>query len=64
MVIFIFLFIGVYFYFIYYLYDYEIFFVGKLIDFNNQKFDAYLKQLEEIKKKLRNDNEEENEEDK
>ena len=64
MVIFIFLFIGVYFYFIYYLYDYEIFFVGKLIDFNNQKFDAYLKQLEVIKKKLRNDNEEENEEDK
>ena len=64
MVIFIFLFIGVFFYFIYYLYTYEIFFVEKLIDFNNPKFEAYIKQLEEIKKKLRNENEEDDDEDK
>ena len=64
MVIFIFLFIGVFFYFIYYLYTYEIFFVEKLIDFNNPKFEAYIKQLEEIKKKLRNENEDEEDEDK
>ena len=64
MVIFIFLFIGIFFYFIYYLYTYEIFFVEKLIDFNNPKFEAYIKQLEEIKKKLRNENEDDDDEDK
>ena len=64
MVIFIFLFAGIFFYFIYYLYTYEVFFVEKLIDFNNPKFEAYLKQLEEIKKKLRNENEEDEDEDK
>ena len=64
MVIFIILFIGVFFNFIYYLYTYEIYFVEKLIDFNNPKFEAYIKQLEEIKKKLRNENEEDDDEDK
>ena len=64
MVIFIILFIGVFFYFIYYLYTYQVFFVEKLIDFNNPKFEAYIKQLEEIKKKLRNENEDEEDEDK
>ena len=64
MIIFIVLFIGVFFYFIYYLYEYEVFFVEKLIDFNNPKFEAYIKQLEEIKKKLRNENEEDEDEDK
>ena len=61
MIIFIVLFIGIFFYFIYYLYEYEVFFVEKLIDFNNPKFEAYIKQLEEIKKKLRNENEEDEE---
>ena len=64
MVIFIVIFIGLFFYFIYYLYEYEVFFVEKLIDFNNPKFEAYIKQLEEIKKKLRNENEEDEDEDK
>ena len=64
MVIFIVVFIGIFFYFIYYLYTYEVFFIEKLIDFNNQKFDAYVKQLEELKKKLRNENEDDDDEDK
>ena len=49
--------IGIFFYFIYYLYTYEAYFIERLIDFNNQKFEAYVKQLEELKKKLRNENE-------
>ena len=64
MVTFIVLFIGVFFYFIYYLYSYEVFFIEKLIDFNNPKYEQYLKQLEELKKRLRNENEDEDEEDK
>jgi len=64
MVTFIVLFIGVFFYFIYYLYSYEVFFIEKLIDFNNPKYEQYLKQLEELKKKLRNENEDEDEDDK
>ena len=64
MVIFIVVFIGIFFYFIYYLYTYEVFFIEKLIDFNNQKFEAYVKQLEELKKKLRNENEDDDDEDK
>ena len=64
MVIFIIIFIGAFFYFIYYLYTYEVFFIEKLIDFNNPKYESYLKQLEELKKKLRNENEDEDDEDK
>ena len=64
MIIFIFLFIASFFYFIYYLYSYEVFFIEKLIDFNNPKYEAYLKQLEELKKKLRNENEDEEDEEK
>ena len=64
MVIFIILFIGGFFYFIYYLYTYEVFFIEKLIDFNNPKYELYLKQLEEIKKKLRNENEDDDDDDK
>jgi len=37
----------------------EIFFLEKLINFNSTEFDAYIKKLDEIKKKLRNDNSEE-----
>ena len=64
MVIFIILFIGIFFYFIYYLYTYEVYFIEKLIDFNNPKYEAYLKQLEELKKKLRNENEDDDDDDK
>ena len=64
MVISIIIFIGGFFYFIYYLYTYEVFFIEKLIDFNNPKYEAYLKQLEELKKKLRNENEDDDDEDK
>jgi len=64
MITFIFLFIATFFYFIYYLYSYEVFFIEKLIDFNNPKYEAYLKQLEELKKKLRNENEDEEDEEK
>ena len=64
MVIFIVLFIGGFFYFIYYLYTYEVFFIGKLIDFNNPKYESYLRQLEELKKKLRNENEDDDDDDK
>ena len=64
MVIFIVLFIGGFFYFIYYLYTYEVFFIGKLIDFNNPKYETYLRQLEELKKKLRNENEDDDDDDK
>ena len=37
----------------------EIFFLEKLINFNSTEFDSYIKKLDEIKKKLRNDNSEE-----
>ena len=42
----------------------EIYFLGKLIYFNSTNFDNYLKSLEEIKKKLQNDNINEEEEEK
>ena len=64
MVIFIVLFIIIFFYFIYYLYTYEVFFIEKLIDFNNPKYELYLKQLEELKKRLRNENEDDDDDDK
>ena len=64
MITFIFLFVAGFFYFIYYLYSYEVFFIEKLIDFNNPKYESYLKQLEELKKKLRNENEDEEDEEK
>ena len=64
MVIFIILLILIFFYFIYYLYTYEVFFIEKLIDFNNPKYEIYLKQLDELKKKLRNENEEDDDDDK
>ena len=62
MTTFIILFIATFFYFIYYLYSYEVFFIEKLIDFNNPKYESYLKQLEELKKKLRNESEDEEDE--
>ena len=37
----------------------EIYFIGKLLNFNSPNFNIYLKKLEEIKKKLRNDNNDE-----
>ena len=64
MTTFIILFIATFFYFIYYLYSYEVFFIEKLIDFNNPKYESYLKQLEELKKKLRNESEDEEDEEK
>ena len=64
MIIFIVLLICIFFFFIYYLYTYEVFFIQKLIDFNNPKYELYLKQLEELKKRLRNENEDEDDEDK
>ena len=64
MIIFIVLLISIFFFFIYYLYTYEVFFIQKLIDFNNPKYELYLKQLEELKKKLRNENEDDDDEDK
>ena len=51
-------------FFIYYiisLFNIEIYFLDKLINFNSINFDNYLKKLDEIKKKLRNDNTEEEE---
>ena len=50
------------FFFIYYiisLFNMEIYFLDKLINFNSTDFDNYLKKLDEIKKKLRNDTTEE-----
>ena len=51
-------------FFIYYiisLFNIEIYFLDKLINFNSTNFDNYLKKLDEIKKKLRNDTTEEEE---
>ena len=51
-------------FFLYYiisLFNIEIYFLDKLINFNSTNFDNYLKKLDEIKKKLRNDNTEEEE---
>ena len=50
------------FFFIYYiisLFNMEIYFLEKLINFNSTDFENYLKKLDEIKKKLRNDSTEE-----
>jgi hypothetical protein len=50
------------FFFIYYiisLFNIEIYFLDKLINFNSTDFENYLKKLDEIKKKLRNDTTEE-----
>ena len=50
------------FFFIYYmisLFNMEIYFLDKLINFNSTDFENYLKKLDEIKKKLRNDTTEE-----
>ena len=41
------------------LYNIGVYFLDKLINFNSTNFDNYLKNLEEIKKKLKNDNSEE-----
>ena len=41
----------------------EIYFVGKLLNFNSINFDLYLKKLNEMKKKLRNDSNDEDDKD-
>jgi hypothetical protein len=46
-------------YLIFSLYRLENYYLRKLINFKNSSFEAYLKSLEEIKKKIRNDNGEE-----
>ena len=43
------------------LYNMEIFYLERLINFTSPTFDAYLKRLEDLKKKLRNDNGEDDE---
>ena len=53
------LFLFVYAYFTLKLNNIEINFLDKLINFNSNEFDNYIKKLDEIKKKLRNDNNEE-----
>ena len=50
-----------YIYYITNLYYIEIYFLEKLINFNSPNFENYFKKLDEIKKKLRNDNSEEEE---
>jgi len=57
--IFLFFLLLIYIRFIIVLHHIEIFFLEKLINFNSTEFDAYIKKLDEIKKKLRNDNSEE-----
>ena len=50
------------FFYIYYiisLHTIELIFLDKLINFNSPNFDNYIKKLEELKKKIRNDNNEE-----
>ena len=47
----------------YKIYTNEIYFLEKLINFNSQKFEVYLKSLEDIKKRLRLENEEDEEKD-
>ena len=48
-------------YFICSLFSLERYYLKKLIEFKNQPFEQYLKQLEEIKKKIKNDNGDEDE---
>ena len=52
----------IYIFFIIRLHRNEIYFLEKLINFNSTNFDGYLKNLDEIKKKLQNDNLNEEEE--
>jgi len=46
-------------YFIYFIYKFEINFLDRLINFNSKNFDKYLKGLEDLKKKFRDINDEE-----
>ena len=48
-------------YFVFMFNQLEIFFLDKLINFNSTNFEMYLKNLEELKKKLKNYNNEEEE---
>ena len=57
--VFLFIFLLTYIRFILVLHHIEIYFLEKIINFNSNNFDSYLKKLEDIKKKLRNDNGEE-----
>ena len=57
--IFLFLILSVYIYFTICFHYIEIEFLNKLINFNSTDFDNYIKRLDEIKKKLRNDSNEE-----
>ena len=57
--VFLFIFLLTYIRFILILHHIEIYFLEKIINFNSANFDSYLKKLDEIKKKLRNDNGEE-----
>jgi hypothetical protein len=50
-------------YIVYKIYSNEIYFLDKLINFNSPNFDAYVKSLEDIKKKLRLESEEDEEKD-
>ena len=50
-------------YIVYKIYSNEIYFLEKLINFNSANFDAYLKSLEDIKKRLRLESEEDEEKD-
>ena len=53
--------LGLFGYFIYFIYVMQIFCIDRLINFNSTNFDDYLKNLEEFKKKFRDDNTDENE---
>jgi len=55
--------LAIYIWFIFKIYNIEIYFASKLLNFNSINFDLYLKKLNEIKKKLRNDNNDEEEKD-
>ena len=50
-------------YLVYQIHTIEIYFLEKLINFNTFNFDAYLKSLEELKKRLRNENADEESQD-
>ena len=57
--VFLFVFLLIDIHFILVLHHIEIYFLEKIINFNSTNFDSYLKKLDEIKKKLRNDSGEE-----
>ena len=59
--LFLLIFLIIYIYYTINLYHIEIYFLEKIINFNSPNFDSYLKKLDEIKKKFRNDNSEEEE---